>query len=86
MKCEVVLPNLRITISIDGELLLRLDRLVDEQRFPNRSRAIEDALREKVDRLDRRRLARECEKLDPVVEQQLADKSLAEDFDQWPAY
>lgn len=38
------------------------------------------------DKLDQWRLARECAKLDPTAEQQLADECLAEDFRSWPAY
>src|SRR5438270_440179 len=67
----------RITITIDQRLLSRLDRLVKKQRFPNRSRAIHEALRDKLDRMGRNLLARECAKLDPAVEQHLADETLA---------
>ncbi len=76
----------KIAITIDQGLLSRLDRLVKEQRFPNRSRAVQEALRDKLDRLDRSRLARECAKLDPHFEQLLADEALALDFEQWPEY
>ena len=76
----------KIAITIEKKLLARLDRLVEERRFPNRSRAVQDAVREKLDRVDRRRLSRECAKLDPVVEQQLADEGLAEDFRECPEY
>ena len=76
----------KIAITIEKTLLARLDRLVEERRFPNRSRAVQDAVREKLDRVDRRRLSRECAKLDPAVEQQLADEGLAEDFREWPEY
>ena len=76
----------KIAVTIDKGLLSRLDRLVKEQRFPNRSRAVQEALLDKLDRLDRSRLARECAKLDPVFEQQLAEEALTEDLDQWPEY
>lgn len=76
----------KIAVTIDQDLLTRLDRLVKEQRFPNRSRAVQEALRDKLERLDRSRLARECAKLDPTFEQQLAEEGLAEDLEQWPAY
>jgi hypothetical protein len=45
-----------------------------------------DAVREKLDRFDRSRLARECAKLNQDEEHQLADEGLAEDFKQWPKY
>lgn len=76
----------KIAVTIDQDLLARLDRLVKERRFPNRSRAVQEALRDKLERLERSRLARECAKLDPAGEQQLAEEGLAEDLKQWPAY
>ena len=76
----------KIAVTIDQDLLSRLDRLVQERRFPNRSRAVQEALRDKLDRLERSRLARECAKLDPAFEQALADEGLAEDGEQWPEY
>lgn len=80
------MASTKIAITIDAKLLERLDRAVREQGFPNRSRAVQDAVRDKLDRLDHRRLARECAKLDCNAEQQLAEEGLAEDFRAWPAY
>jgi metal-responsive CopG/Arc/MetJ family transcriptional regulator len=76
----------KIAVTIDQELLTRLDRLVKERRFPNRSRAVQEALQDKLERLERSRLARECAKLDRAFEQRLADEGLAEDLEQWPEY
>ncbi|MFL5328823.1 MAG: CopG family ribbon-helix-helix protein [Gemmataceae bacterium] len=76
----------KIAITIEPELLKRLDLMVKERRFPNRSRAVQEALRDALDRIDRTRLARECAKLDRTFEQQLADEGLAEDLKQWPEY
>jgi hypothetical protein len=47
---------------------------------------VREALRDKLDRLGSSRLARECAKLDPRFEQQLADEALAEGFRRWPDY
>ena len=80
------MPAAKIAVTIDQELLTRLDRMVKERRFANRSRAVQEALRDKLDRLDRSRLARECAKLDPGMEQQLAEEGLTEDIQQWPEY
>ena len=76
----------KIAVTIDRDLLTRLDRLVKERRFPNRSRAVQEALNDKLERIDRGRLARECAKLDPAFERQLAEEGLAEDLKQWPEY
>jgi len=80
------MSSAKIAITIDEELLRRLDRLVEERTFPNRSRALQEALRDKLERLDRSRLARECAKLDPAEERRLAEEGLAEDLKTWPAY
>lgn len=80
------MPKAKIAISL-GELTLeRLDRLVRDKIFPNRSQAIETALTDKLDRLDRVRLARECAKLDPVQEKELAEEGLSEELSRWPGY
>ena len=76
----------KIAITIEDNLLKRLDRLVTERHFSSRSQAIEEAVQEKMSRLDRSRLARECTKLDPEFEQKLADEGLEEDFAKWPEY
>ena len=67
----------KVAITIEEELLQRIDRLVDQRRFPNRSRAIQEAVRDKLERMDRGRLARECAKLNRAVEQKMADEGLA---------
>ncbi len=76
----------KIAITIDPDLLIRLDRLVAEQKFPNRSRVIQEAIAEKLERIHHNRLAQEAAKLDPAYEQELADEGLVEDFSAWPAY
>lgn len=75
----------KIAITIDEKLLKRVDRLVDEDRFPSRSRAIQEAVREKLERMESNRLARELAKLDPIFEQKLADEELGDSLE-WPEY
>ena len=76
----------KIAISIDETTLARLDTLVQREVFPNRSQAIEEAVAEKLERLERSRLARECAKLDPAFEKGLAEEGLSEDLAEWPEY
>jgi metal-responsive CopG/Arc/MetJ family transcriptional regulator len=76
----------KIAITIDQGILLRLDRLVTQKVFPSRSNAIQVAIQEKIERLDRTRLARECAKLDPREEQTLAEEGMTQELAQWPAY
>jgi metal-responsive CopG/Arc/MetJ family transcriptional regulator len=76
----------KVAITIDSELLKGLDRLVAERVFPNRSRAVQQAVRDQLERLSRTRLARECAKLDPSAERALAEEGLAGDLEEWPEY
>ncbi|MGH9316442.1 MAG: CopG family ribbon-helix-helix protein [Thermoanaerobaculia bacterium] len=76
----------KVAITLDAELLQRIDRLVAERKFPSRSRAIQLAVKTQIDRLDRRRLAMECAKLDPDYEQKIAEESAAYDLESWPEY
>ncbi|HEY7315823.1 MAG TPA: ribbon-helix-helix domain-containing protein [Gemmataceae bacterium] len=78
--------TVKIAVTIEKELLVQLDQLVEAHHFPNRSRAVQEAIRDKLQRLKRGRLARESAKLDRAFEQALADEGLTEDHDQWPAY
>ena len=74
----------KVAISLDEDVLTRLDRLVRQRMFPNRSKAIEQAVKEKLERLDRSRLARECAKLDPGFEKSLAEEGLSGELAEWP--
>ena len=76
----------KVAITLEDGLLGRLDELVAQKRFPSRSRAVEEAVEEKLSRVDRSRLARECAKLDPILEQQIADEGLSEDLAEWQEY
>lgn len=76
----------KVAITIEEDLLQRVDRLVSQRRFPNRSRAIQEAVREKLERLERTLLARECAKLDPEFERQLAEEGIGLDAVEWPEY
>jgi len=76
----------KVAITIEEELLKRVDRMVQQRRFPNRSRAIQEAVREKLERMDRGRLARECAKLNRALEQKMAEEGLAGDLEEWPEF
>jgi metal-responsive CopG/Arc/MetJ family transcriptional regulator len=76
----------KVAISLDSDLLHRLDRLVADRVFPNRSQAVQDAIRDKLERMARDRLARECAKLDAAAERQLAEENIAKDATEWPEY
>lgn len=74
----------RVAISLDSQILMRVDRLVRDAHYPNRSQAIEAAVLVHLERLDGRRLAEECAKLDRAAERVLAEAGLAEGGAAWP--
>jgi len=90
------MPNVRLqprrlmippaAVTVDADLIDRVDGLVTARHFANRSQAVESALADTVARLTRTRLARECAKVDPREEQALAEEGFAGSRDTWPAY
>lgn len=73
----------RIAISLDPAVLARVDRLIETGAYPNRSRAVEHALAETLARFEADAFARECAKLDPRFEKELAEEALALDAAAW---
>jgi metal-responsive CopG/Arc/MetJ family transcriptional regulator len=76
----------KIAITLDQDSIKRLDHLVYEHIFSNRSQAIQEAVNEKIERLERNRLAKECAKLDPYFEKAMSEEGLSEDLSEWPKY
>jgi metal-responsive CopG/Arc/MetJ family transcriptional regulator len=80
------MPTTKVAVSLDSGLVKQLDRLVAQRVFPNRSQAVQEAIRDKLERLARTRLARECAKLDRHAERAMADEGLTRDAAEWPDY
>jgi metal-responsive CopG/Arc/MetJ family transcriptional regulator len=76
----------KVAVTIDADLLAELDQLVAQQVFPNRSRAVQEALRDKLNQVRRSHLARECATLDPHEEQALAEEGIEQELTMWPEY
>ena len=76
----------KIAITLDEKIVSRLDRLVKQEAYTNRSQAIEAAIRDKLQRLDRTRLAQELNKIDPQYEKALAEEGIATDEAAWPEF
>ena len=76
----------KIAITLEARLLDRLDLLVSKEAFGSRSHAIQVAVEEKLERMERSRLARECSKLDRVFEKALAEEGLGAEGGEWPEY
>jgi Arc/MetJ-type ribon-helix-helix transcriptional regulator len=80
------MSTVKIAITIQESLLDQVDRLVREGAFPNRSRALQVAVEEKLARMNHGRLARECAKLSKVNERSLAEEGWSGEVDEWPEY
>jgi Arc/MetJ-type ribon-helix-helix transcriptional regulator len=80
------MPRAKIAITMDEATLAAIDLLVSERRYPNRSQAIQEAMDEKLARLARSRLAEECAKLAPDLEQALAEEGMGGELAEWPDY
>jgi metal-responsive CopG/Arc/MetJ family transcriptional regulator len=76
----------KIAITLENGMLKRLDMLVKSNFFPNRSKAIQEAVAEKLTRIEKSRLAQECAKLDPDFEQTLAEEGFTSELEEWPEY
>ena len=80
------MASAKIAVSLHKDTVEHLDRLVEQGVYPSRSRAIQEAVDERLSRLTRDRLARECSKLDPEYEAALAEEGMGSEAEQWPAY
>lgn len=80
------MPKAKIAITLDQQTLERLDQHVRNKTFANRSQAIQVAVEEKLQRINRARLARECKKLRPAEEKELAEEGFSEELSGWPEY
>jgi len=80
------MPKTKVALTLEAELVTRVDELIAQQRFRSRSQVVEAALAEKLQRMARTRLARECGKLDPKEEKAFAEEGLSGSLEAWPAY
>lgn len=76
----------KIAITIDKGILSRLDLLVKARVFPNRSKAVQEAIKEKLNKIEHNRFEVECSKLNPEFEQALADEGISSEIEEWPEY
>jgi Arc/MetJ-type ribon-helix-helix transcriptional regulator len=82
----VEMATSKIAITLKSDMVKRLDMLVKSNFFPNRSKAIQEAVAEKLKRIEKSRLAQECAKLDPKFEQSLAEEGFTSELEEWPEY
>ena len=76
----------KVAVTIDQYLVSKLDHMVAEGRYASRSSAIEEAVLERINKLEKKRLAEESARLDPDFEQALAEEGLEGELPEWPEY
>ena len=78
--------TIKLAITLDKKAVAGLDRLVKARAFASRSKAVQQAVKEKLARMDRRQLARECAKLNPQEEKAMAEEGMETEIVQWAEY
>ena len=76
----------KIAVSIDDQLLAKLDSFIAEKKFKTRSQAIQTAVQDTVERLGHKRLIHACMQLDAHAERALADEGITKDLEEWPEF
>jgi Arc/MetJ-type ribon-helix-helix transcriptional regulator len=84
MNCHTEDMVQKVAVTLDKRTVEDLDRWVREGKYPNRSRALQQAVNLLAEREKRTRLARELAKLDPAEEQRMAEEGLGDIS--WPAF
>ena len=76
----------KAAVMLEQTTLMRLDELVKQEFFPTRNEAIQEAVLDKLKRLDKTRFEEECAKLNPKEEQAMAEEGMPEVLQEWPEY
>ena len=63
----------KIAITLDEDFVAEIDHLIKDHKFMNRSQAIQEAVKDKLQKIKKSRLAEECSKLVPSFEQAMAE-------------
>ena len=81
-----LMPAQKIVLTLDRKLVRAIDRCVKSGLYRSRSHAVEQAVREKLDRDRRWRLSAEAKKLDRNEEGVLAEEGMTGEFVTRPEY
>jgi metal-responsive CopG/Arc/MetJ family transcriptional regulator len=76
----------KIAITLCGELIEEIYLLIKAHKFMNRSQAIQEVVKDKLQRLKKVRLAEACSKLDVSFEKMTAEEGIFEDLTECPEY
>lgn len=75
----------KIAVTLNATALREVDELVRSGKYSSRSRLLEEAVQEKLDRLHRAQLLKESAKLVPAEEMAAAEEILVGEA-AWPEY
>ena len=75
----------KVAISLDQSVLKKLDSLVKQGVFENRSSAIQEALSDRLKLVTRQQFEQECQKLSQDDEKGFANETLSAETS-WPEY
>ena len=78
--------TVRLAVSLEKNILDQIDTLVKNKQYPSRSQLVRSALKEKISKLNKNRLVKECDKLDDKFEVKLSEESFFVENEEWPEY
>lgn len=76
----------KVAITLDKEVVKELDRWVREGKYPNRSKAVQEAIRERMEHWRKTHLVKEASRLNPIEEKALAEEGFRVGNEVWPEY
>jgi len=76
----------KITVSLDIDTVEGIDCLVQQRKHKNRSQAIQNALKEYLQKIEKQRLYEEIDKLDQKAEMKVAEEGFDAVNEIWEDY
>ena len=73
----------KVAITLEEKTVGEVDSLVARRSFPSRSRVIQEAVAEKLAKMNRSRLAEQCALLDRDEEQSMAEEFSDGELELW---
>jgi Arc/MetJ-type ribon-helix-helix transcriptional regulator len=86
LERKISMNTVRLAVSLEKNVIEQIDLLVKDKHYPSRSQLIRSAVKEKISKLNKSRLATECEKLDSKFEVNLSEESFISEIEEWPEY
>ena len=78
------MASVKVTVTLDKNILSKLDELVKEKIFKSRSMAVQKAIQDEVKFIKRKRFMEACKNLEPSEEISIAEEGM--EYEKWPEY